>query len=543
LEVVTVSAEGNPLYAQEVVKALEAAKKISIDGGVVRLAGDSGAFRIPPTVEALVSTRIDALDPASKGILQVAATAGMSVPIALLRESTGIDGVEAIIDDLVEHGLLRRDGERESAVIEFPSRLIWEVARKGILGVQRRDYHRMVAEGMGRFYSDHLEPHLETMASHHAAGGQWLEAALGTLHAGDIHLKGLFLDQALACFQLGVAWLEHVSAPEQTEGEAVLHRKIGGVLRLLARWDEAERHLHLALDAAEEAGYGREEAHVYLEMGRLCLSNDRRVEAKALLEEGLSLTDAYDYTEIGVEALIARADLAVVEADFVLADKLFQRVLDGSADVPGIAARALIGLASRFLHQAKEDRALRLLVRARELAQQAGDRIALGRVENNIGLVYFLRQDFGEAIECFRSALEVRQGIGYRRGVVINLHNIGDAHFHMGDNARAFAAFDRSRQVALEIGWELGMVMNDVFLGYLNALRGDELGAGVLQEALQRARQMGDHSVLAMGYWLMGRYSRSKGDEDEAAEHFELGLKSARLFGDQYLVKLIEAAS
>jgi adenylate cyclase len=542
LALVTRSAEGNPLYAQEVVKALEAANRIRIELGTAVLVGGDSDFDIPPSVEGLVGTRIDALDPASKGILQVVATVGMAAPVALLRESTGIVGVEAIIDDLVEHALLRRDGERESATVEFPSRVLWEVARKGILGVQRRDYHRMVAEGMGRFYADHIEPHLETKAGHHAAGGQWLEAAQATLRAGDIHQRGHYLEQALACYQIGVAWLEHVPSLEQTEGEAVFHRRIGGLLRLLARWSEAERHLHLALDAAEEVGYGREEAHVYLEMGRVCLANNRFAEAKGLLEETLSLSAAYEYADIEAEAVVARADLAVGQADYEFAEQLFQRVLDGAANTPGLAAHALLGLASRAIHQGEKNRALRLLVRARELATLAGDRIVLGRIENNMGLVHFLDDDYTKALECFRTALEVRQGIGYRRGVVINLHNIGDAHFHLGDNARAFAAFDRSRQLAEEIDWDVGMVMNDVFLGYLNAIRGEDSGVQMLSAALERARRNADHSVMAIGHWLYGRYNREQGDEPAATRHFERGLDAARVFGDQYLIKLIEAA-
>ncbi len=542
LEIVIRSAEGNPLYAQEVVKALEVANRVRIEMGTAVLVGGEAEFEIPPSVEGLVGTRIDALDPASKGILQVAATVGMAAPVALLRESTGIVGIEAIVDDLVEHALLRRDGERESATVEFPSRVIWEVARKGILGVQRRDYHRMVAEGMGRFYADHLEPHLETMAGHHAAGGQWLLAAQSTLRAGDIHHRGHYLDQALACYQIGVAWLEHVPKPQQTEGEAVFHRRIGALLRLLARWSEAERHLQLALDAAEEAGYGDEEAHVYLEMGRVFLATDRFEEAKALLEEALSLSTAYDYEDIEAEAVVARADLAVGQADFDLAEQLFQRVLDGAANTPGLAAHALLGLASRAIHQGEESRALRLLLRARELASMAGDRIVLGRIENNMGLVHFLGDNYAQALECFRTALEVRQGIGYRRGVVINLHNIGDAHFHLGDNARAFAAFDRSRQLAEEINWDVGIVMNDVFLGYLNAIRGENSGVELLSAALEQARRSADHSVLAIGHWLYGRYNRSRGDEPAATQHFQRGLDAARVFGDQYLIKLIEAA-
>jgi tetratricopeptide (TPR) repeat protein len=94
-------------------------------------------------------------------------------------------------------------------------------------------------------------------------------------------------------------------------------------------------------------------------------------------------------------------------------------------------------------------------------------RILLGRILNNIGIAHLNEGRNNEALDEFRRALSVRQGLGYRVGEVVNLHNMGDTWLRIGDVARAYASFEQSRELARDCGWERGTVMNDVFLAYL----------------------------------------------------------------------------
>ena len=118
---------------------------------------------------------------------------------------------------------------------------------------------------------------------------------------------------------------------------------------------------------------------------------------------------------------------------------------------------------------------------------------------------------YHDALEEFRRALQVRQGLGYRFGEVVNLHNIGDAWVRIGDIARAYASFEQSRELARESGWERGMVMNDVFLAYLRGLRGEDV-TDALEKAGAAAARLGDREMTVQARWLLARLLQDRRD-------------------------------
>ena len=81
--------EGNPLYMEEMLKFLIEVHRISIDGKRVLLTGEGDAG-LPHTLQALITARIDALDAATRGLLQLAAVAGETFDDALIAEAAGL---------------------------------------------------------------------------------------------------------------------------------------------------------------------------------------------------------------------------------------------------------------------------------------------------------------------------------------------------------------------------------------------------------------------------------------------------------------------
>src|SRR5690606_4407971 len=136
-------------------------------------------------------------------------------------------------------------------------------------------------------------------------------------------------------------------------------------------------------------------------------------------------------------------------------------------------------------------------------------------------------------------ALEVREGIGYTRGIVVNHHNIGDTHFRAGDYARAWVAFQRSRELAREIGWARGVVLNEVYLAYIDAVRG-QADVGPLLEATERARDLGDAEIATAGAWLAGRFLLEKGRVEEARTQLERAREEAHAWDLLPMAAVIE---
>ncbi len=533
------SASGNPLYIVELVKALQQRGLVRFEGRRAVYDEPSGEPLLPPTLEGLITARVDSLDPASKGALQIAATVGLSFSSALVAEATGIDEAEPLFKDLREAGLIQVEGE---GVYGFASHLVWQVVRRSILGVALRDHHRLVAEGMERLYDGRLEAHYDALAGHCAASGRLLDAARYTKRAGDQHRKGAFLERALQCYERGVAWLEDAGDEAGSmRGEAMLHLEAGEIAYLLGMTQKAQRHLQLALELAAESGSGDLEMRCYLALGRVYSALGRPVLARASFEQGLTEARLRGAVESQVSLLTDLAGLACSTGSYAQAEELLREALDMAQDSAS-AAVAHLGLGNRFIRDDHPEQAWAWLEKARELAEDSGDRILLGRIYNNLGIALHALGRYEAALGWFRKALDVRRGSGYRQGLVINLHNIGDAHLRLNRLGRAHAAFLEARDLARETGLERQVALNEVYLGYLAALREDSSGGlAQLGSATDRARKLGDEETWVVGRWLRARILRKLGREGEARALLDQALADAREIGSAWIARDIES--
>ena len=109
---------GNPFFLEESVRSL-------IDMGA--LVGVRGAYRpahdlqrppVPPTVSAVLATRIDKLPPEDKQVLQAAAVIGKDVPYSLLQAIT----------NLAEADLSRAIERLQAAEFVYEARLVPDLA-------------------------------------------------------------------------------------------------------------------------------------------------------------------------------------------------------------------------------------------------------------------------------------------------------------------------------------------------------------------------------------------------------------------------------
>ena len=93
LDVIRTTTEGNPLYVDEVIRSLKQGRRVEVDGKTARLIGDASEVHLPVNLEGMIAARIDALGPAAKGVLQIAATVGVTFGVALVREASGLEDI------------------------------------------------------------------------------------------------------------------------------------------------------------------------------------------------------------------------------------------------------------------------------------------------------------------------------------------------------------------------------------------------------------------------------------------------------------------
>ncbi|HEY2399817.1 MAG TPA: hypothetical protein VGI23_05645, partial [Steroidobacteraceae bacterium] len=77
--------EGNPLFMEEIFQGLLEGGSLKRNGGV-KLARPVERLRLPPTVQGILSSRIDRLPPEEKDLLQTLAVIGTEFPLSLVRQ-------------------------------------------------------------------------------------------------------------------------------------------------------------------------------------------------------------------------------------------------------------------------------------------------------------------------------------------------------------------------------------------------------------------------------------------------------------------------
>jgi tetratricopeptide (TPR) repeat protein len=541
IDLVGRTCEGNPLYIEEMLKWLVEQGRIDVQDGHASLTAPHTGPHLPTSLAQLIAARIDALDAAGKGALQLASVIGMQFSERLVAEAAGLEDAAPLLTSLTNHGLIQRV---ELGRFTFASELVHKASTRGILRVQRTDYHRMVAAALEVVHADDLDSHAEALTRHCGSGGRPIDAARYAFKAGQGHEAEYALERAASLYQLGLKALENAPRiPDtwdaRTQGEATLHLHLGKVLLSVGEKLRGMRDLQLALDISADAGLPWVEVRTHLELGRAYLERGRLVLSGAHLGQAQALLRIEPDRDLEQKASEWAAVLAFEQGKNAEAEALWQQALAHAIGDPAAEARCEIGLANRYLRNGRYDEAGPLLDRALIAVRSVDDRILEGRVLNNLGLMYSWAGKHQEALGCYRQSLEVREGMGYLRGVVVNHHNIADTHFQLGDWARAHVSFERSRDLARDMGWEHGISLNEVYLAYIEASQ-DNSDVTAILAATETARALGDAEITTTGGWLAGRFLAEQDRIPEARDQLERALDDARRWDLIPMIELIE---
>jgi len=179
-------AEGNPLFLQEMFRTLLETRVLIGDRGVYLLVDPLPTVKIPPTVQAVLATRMDRLSTTDKALLQCAAVIGKDVPLALLEAVSGFDrdGLVDALGRLRSAEFLYESALFPELVYAFTHALTHEVAYATLLHDRRRALHQAVVRAMENLYPNHVADHIDMFAHHAFHGELWSQAATYLTQAG-----------------------------------------------------------------------------------------------------------------------------------------------------------------------------------------------------------------------------------------------------------------------------------------------------------------------------------------------------------------------
>jgi predicted ATPase len=193
-DIVVRSAEGNPLFVEQLVSMLIERGALVKDRGGWRAATDLARLEIPPSIQALLTARLDRLSLEERGVAEPAAVVGLEFPSTAIRDlvpAEAREGVDEQLRQLVRRQLVRQTppGEREFGDHRFHHLLIRDAAYQRILKRGRAELHARFADWLERFDATHGRP-----GEHDEVVGYHLEQAVvhrEQLGPVDVHVRVL----------------------------------------------------------------------------------------------------------------------------------------------------------------------------------------------------------------------------------------------------------------------------------------------------------------------------------------------------------------
>src|SRR5215475_7671160 len=176
--------DGNPLFIEELTKAvLEAGILVENHDGY-RLDGPLPPLAIPATLQDSLMARLDRLAPVRE-IAQIGAAIGREFSYSLVLALVGRD--ESALKDglaqLEQAGLVFRRGEPPDAVYSFKHVLVRDAAYESLLKSRRQQLHGQIARALEESFANIVASQLEIVAHHFTAAGlvdpaieYWLKA-------------------------------------------------------------------------------------------------------------------------------------------------------------------------------------------------------------------------------------------------------------------------------------------------------------------------------------------------------------------------------
>ncbi|HWD11186.1 MAG TPA: adenylate/guanylate cyclase domain-containing protein [Solirubrobacteraceae bacterium] len=525
---VAARAEGNPLFAEEIVRHLGEAP-------------DASAAELPTTVQGLLAARLDALAPFQRRLLAHAAVVGRRFPedaLVGVAEAEGGDLGEALQAlrerDLVIVADSSASGEPQLA---FKHALIRDVAYEMLPKATRAQKHFEVADFIETRADERVEEVVALLAEHYERAAQLAsELSLAGAELEPYRVKALYYlesagDAATALYSNADAFASYEAARQRVgadaEALARIAEKQGDVALRLGRVDAAIGVWESALEHHRESDEAELVAELHRKIGAALAHKGERRQAIEHHQHGINLIKdrepslalvrlyeeaAWLYMQTGDNMLAIYASekalrLAERLDEVRLASRahgIFGRVFGRIGDT----AKAHENL-ERAVHLARESDAHEAVIallalghhlesfdgayeaageayrEALSLAQQIGDIPAEIEIHGALAKLSLHAARWSEAEASSGVSAELCEREGLIGKLCLPLAVRGRLRWREGDWAESERAYRSARELAERLGWS--EVCFDALYGLATTLtdRGDLAGAETaLTEAL-----------------------------------------------------------
>lgn len=430
--------EGNPYFIEEFVRMLIEQGYLTDQDGVWRVNPESqlSDLPLPSSLDTLISSRVDALPPELKLVVQAAAVIGEPFEAWLLQTVTGIESAATALRRLESRLMVHRSSKPGQWV--FNHSLVETVVYNTLLKAQQKSLHLKVGRALENRGGDAETDQVEKLAYHFTRAEEGSKSLNYLILAGEWAAARSANEAATSYFEQAANLLSHhPDVPNALRWRLVAG--MGDVYQAMGRYDDSTNALETGLILVEMEELSTD-CHVglYRRLGETARKNGKLDVAVDHYRTALDLINNSDDHQTRLES-----------------------------------ARILTGLAGVYFLQGKLDQAKVACEASLQHAQSIDALNELASAENRLGGIYYRQSNWTSALHHTMRAMILREQMGYSWGTASTLSNLGILAFSAGHWNKARAYFERSLSLRKELGDVEGMVIVYNNLGSIASEQGE----------------------------------------------------------------------
>jgi class 3 adenylate cyclase/predicted ATPase len=300
--------DGNPLFVEELTKAVLEGGILAEHAGGYRLDGPLPPLAIPATLQDSLMARLDRLV-SVKEIAQIGAAIGREFSYSLIRLVVARDetALKHALTELEEAELVYRDGEPPEAVYSFKHALVRDAAYESMLKSRRQRLHGQIARALEDGFPDVVTSEPEILAHHFTEAGIVEPAINYWLKAGNLALSRSANAEAVKHLRRGIELiLDLPPSPERVRKELDFYLALGPAVAA-TEGDAAHETSRVFARASELLGDGGTPTEQMTVLWGNYLAHTMRAEHSSAIEvarQCVILAAAHEHP--GVSALASR---------------------------------------------------------------------------------------------------------------------------------------------------------------------------------------------------------------------------------------------
>ena len=509
---------GNPFFLEELILDLIETGSLEEDDRGWCFSSPPEDIYIPSSLNNLIRSRIDRLQPLFRGGLQHCSVLGMDFLMKLYRrlhEKLSSEGrPDEIMDELTRRDFLRNVDDSSGMKYIFRHFLIHDSAYDTLLHRNRRVLHRFAAEALEELFADESADLSPVIAHHWERTGNTKMSLLWGLKALTTCRKTYQNQEGLSWVTKLSAWLEkEPQNPSTAERRFRVFKAKQNILSTLGRREEEELAIRELFAIAGNTGDTAHLAEAHSIRGQYLSVTGKMSEAQADFDRAIELTsdeahicllmgENYFRRSMYAESLECYRKVLGNTNDFFLKTRVelstafIYRIMGRTAeskahltaagdlirvnekgDMPLLRARYYTRLADFESSNDSTENSIEHYGMAMDLFRNCGDMAGEAMVLNNIHWIYSQTGDYQKSLETLEEVVKIDREIDEALGVAIAYYNIAETYMEMGRLDEAEEYYRLYLKLSEQIDNDLGEGYGTFGLGYLNMERGDLLTA------------------------------------------------------------------